>query len=465
MKLKFMGFKRVTFPRGIHPKYNKELSVDKPVEIMPTPAKILVPLLQNIGAMSVPVVKPKQEVRFGEKIAKGEAFISADIHSPISGVIQKQTVTTLPNGRHVPVLPIKTTGEQKEGKELWDMIYGGDWLKNLSTDFTANGVTQKIHEAGIVGLGGAAFPSHVKIAYNYKNTVDTLLINGCECEPYLTTDYRLMVESPESIVVGSLLSGKTLNTNKIFICIEDNKPEAIKAIREAAKDTPIKVVVLKTKYPQGSERHLVKAVLNRTIPLGGLPVDVDVTVNNVSTVAAVSGAVLRGNPLTHRIVTVTGRGIKNPKNLMVPIGTQYKDVLDHCGGLTDDAVRVISGGPMMGFAFTDFEMPITKGTSGITVLTEHDMSQRRETACIRCGRCVDVCPMRLVPAKLAKAARNRDIDLARKYNIAGCMESGCCGYICPANIPLVQLIRMGKAMIVADEKNKTKIKQLEPNEE
>lgn len=454
MKLNIMGFRGATFPRGVHPKYNKELSVDNRVEIMPTPEIILVPLLQNIGAMSVPVVKSKQEVEFGEKIAKGEAFISAEIHAPVTGVIQKQTVTTLPNGRHVPVLPIKTKGDQKEGRELWDMIYGGAWLADLNTDFTAEGVTQKIHDAGIVGLGGAAFPSHVKIAYNYKNTVDTLLINGCECEPYLTTDYRLMVESPESIVVGSLLAGKTLNTNKIFICIEDNKPAAIEAIRKEAKETPIEVVVLKTKYPQGSERHLVKAVLGRTIPLGGLPVDVDVTVNNVSTVAAVAGAVLRGNPLTHRIVTVTGRGIKNPKNIMVPIGTMYRDVIEHCGGLTDEAVRVISGGPMMGFAFTDFDMPITKGTSGITVLTRKDVTKRKETPCIRCGRCVDVCPMHLVPAKLAQAARNRDIDLARKYNIAGCMESGCCGYICPANIPLVQLIRMGKAMIVADEKNR-----------
>ncbi|MCP3921830.1 MAG: electron transport complex subunit RsxC [Desulfobacterales bacterium] len=457
MKINLKRFTGITFPRGVHPKYNKELSVEKAVEILPTPAKILVPLLQNIGAMSVPVVKSKQEIVYGEKIADGKGYISASIHSPVSGIVQKPTVTTLPNGRHVPVLPIKTNENHIEGNELWDLIYGGDWLKKLKVNFTSEGITEKIYNAGIVGLGGAAFPSHVKIAFNYKNTVDTFLVNGCECEPYLTTDYRLMVESPESIVAGSLLAGKTLNTNKIYICIEDNKPEAIKAIEAAAKETPVKVVVLKTKYPQGSERHLVRAVTNRIIPLGGIPVDVDVAVNNVSTVSAVAGAVLRGNPLTHRIVTVTGRGIKNPKNIMVPIGTQYKDVIEYCGGLTDDAVRVVSGGPMMGFAFTDFDMPITKGTSGITVFTKKDIKARKETACIKCGRCVDVCPMRLVPAKLAQAVRHRDIELAQKYNILACMESGCCGYICPAGIPLVQLIRMGKAMIVSDKKNKEKI--------
>ncbi len=448
-KLKGKG----TFQRGVHPPGRKEISADKKIEIMPAPGKVILPLLQNIGAPCKSIVKPKQVVELGEKIADSKEFISAAIHSPISGTVLKETTVTLPNGRHVPALPIRGEGTQLDGQNLWDRLYGGEWPKKFDGKFSPTEISDKINEGGLVGLGGAAFPTHVKIAPNPKKQVDTLLINGCECEPYLTTDYRLMVEASEAIISGSILGGIATGAKDIVICIEDNKPEAIQTMQKAAEGTDIQIAALKTKYPQGSERHLIKAVLDRIMPLGQLPADVGVAVSNVGTIAAAAGAVLRDTPLTHRVVSVTGGGIKNPKNLLVLIGTPYGDIIEYCGGLTEDAAVVTSGGPMMGFAFTDFTMPITKGTSGITVLTKKDTKKAKETACIRCGLCVDVCPVNLIPTRLATAARHRDSDLAEKYNITACMECGCCAYTCPANIPLVQLIRMGKVMVIANRKN------------
>jgi electron transport complex protein RnfC len=447
------GFKgKGTFPRGVHPSDRKNFSSEMPIEIMPTPERVLLPLLQHIGPPCAPVVKTKQQVVFGDKVASNEAFISASIHTPISGTVMKQTVTTLPNARHVPALPVKAEGEQLQGRDLWEELFGGQWPKQFNGKWSPEKISQIIQVAGIVGLGGAAFPTHVKIMPSKDNKIDTLLINGCECEPYLTSDYRLMLEAPEPIITGALLAGVSTGAKDIVICIENNKPKAIEKIRKAAEGTKIKIAVLKTKYPQGSERHMVMAVLKRVMPLGGLPIDIGVAVSNVSTIAAVASAVLKGTPLTHRIICVTGGGIVNPKNLLVPIGISYGELIDFCGGLTEDAARMISGGPMMGFAFTNPDTPVTKGTSGLTVLTREDIKKEEETACIRCGRCVDVCPMRLVPARLAAAARNGDMDMAEKYNIMGCLETGCCGYICPARIPLIQLIRMGKAMAMAKRK-------------
>ena len=453
MGLKLKGVKgRGTFPRGIHPKEQKHFSADSPIEVLPAPEKVLLPLLQNIGAPCEAIVKFKQHVQYGKKVASSKAMISAPIHSPITGKVMKQTVTTLPNARHVPAIPIKAEGEQLDGKDLWDDMFGGEWPKEFNRKFTPEGIKEIVKEAGIVGLGGAAFPTYVKITPNGKKPIKTLLINGCECEPYLTTDYRLMLEAPDPIIAGAILGGIATEAKDIIICIEDNKPLAIDMIKKKTKGTNIRVAALKTKYPQGSERHLIMAVLKRVMPLGGLPADVSTAVSNVGTVAAVARAVLRGKPLTHRVVSVTGGGIKTPKNLLAPFGISYGELIAYCGGLTDDAARVMSGGPMMGFAFTDFLMPTTKGVSGITVLTHEDIQKEKETECIRCGRCVDVCPMLLVPAKLAQAAKHKNIELAERYNILGCIESGCCGYICPANIPLVQLIRMGKAMVLAQKK-------------
>jgi electron transport complex protein RnfC len=439
-----------TFPKGIHPPERKHFSADVPIEVVPTPKEVLIPLQQHIGAPSKPLVKPKQTVEYGDLIADNEdAPISAKIHSPIFGVVQKMAVTTLPNGRHVEAIRIKADGRQFTIEENYRELMGGRWSKSV-VGYDPDEVTRAVHDAGIVGLGGAAFPTHVKIA-PYKKKVDTLIVNGCECEPYLTADDRLMRDIPDTVISGALLSRFAMGIDDIIIGIEENKPEAIEAIRKSAQGTDIKIAVLKTKYPQGSEKHLIKAVLNRVVPLGGLPADIGVAVSNVTTMTAVARAVFRGMPLTHRVVCVTGGGIAQPKNLLVPFGISYGELIDFCGGLTKDAARILSGGPMMGFSFADLDMPLTKGTGGITVLTHEDIKKEKETTCVRCGRCVDVCPMKLVPARLAMASRHRNLVMAEKYRIRGCMECGCCAYVCPAGIPLVQLIRMGKALIAASK--------------
>lgn len=442
-----------TFKRGIHPPERKHFSGSSRIKIIPCPEKVLIPLQQNIGSPCMPTVQWKQEVNFGERIAVGEGFISASIHSPIAGKIQKETMATLPNGRHVKALPIKASGDQIDGETLWNDLFGGTWPKKFNGEYSPEKISEKIKEAGIVGLGGAAFPTHVKILYNPDKQIDTLLVNGCECEPYLTTDYRLMIDAPEPIITGTLLAKIATRAETAIVCIEDNKPEAVESMKNAAKGTGIKVAVLKTKYPQGSERHMIKAVLNRIVPLGYLPSDVSTAVSNVATIISVAQAVIRNKPLTHRIVCVTGGGINNPSNILAPIGISYRELIDYAGGMKNNTARIVSGGPMMGFAFSDLDMPITKGTSGVTLLTDEEIKRGKETACLRCGRCVDVCPMCLVPARLALAARHRNVEMAEKYNIMGCLETGCCAYICPANIPLVQMIRLGKAMVMANIKN------------
>ena len=435
------------FPRGVHPPQGKHFSAGSAIEILPPPAKVLVPLLQHIGAPCTATVKMRQEVAAGEMIGQSDAFISAPVHSPIAGKIAKESVATLPNGRHVRAIPITAEGEQLADQELWDDVYGGDWSVDDVDRFSSEDIVNAVRDAGIVGLGGAAFPTHVKLMPNEKRPIDVLLVNGCECEPYLTSDYRLMVEAPAPVIAGAVLAAHAVGAEQIIIGVEDNKPAAIEALREAAVGIDVDVATLHTKYPMGGEKQTIRAVLNRIVPTGGLPLDVGVVTMNVGTSAAVARAVLRGKSLTHRVVTVTGAGIAQPKNLLVPVGVSYGELIDFCGGLTADAARVIAGGPMMGFTLGDFDTPVTKGTSGVTVLTHHDVHREKETPCVRCGRCVDVCPLNLVPSKLAVAARNEDWDLARRYHMLACMECGCCAYTCPASIPLVQAIRVGKAKL------------------
>ncbi len=441
-----------SFPHGVHPPERKDFSKDAPIEVVPAPAKVMLPLLQNVGAPSAPVVKSKDKVGFGDMVAKSSAFVSVPIHSPVSGKVMKLGNVTLANGRHVKAIPIKAEGEQLEGVALWDEIFGGDWPKDGFEKYEIKEITDAILNAGTVGLGGATFPTHVKYSPNDEKPIDTVLINGCECEPYLTADYRLMVEAPDPVITGALILGRITGAKEIIIGIEDNKPGAVDAMKKAAAGTGIKIAVLKTKYPQGSEKQLILAITGRKVPLGGLPLDVGVAVTNVGTSAVIARAVVRGKPLTHRILSVTGGGIKNPKNLLVPMGIPVGELIDFCGGLKDDAARIIAGGPMMGFSFSDMNLPVTKGTSGITVLTHEDLIREKETNCVRCGRCVDACPMNLVPSKLALASRKKNVELAEQYNIMGCFECGSCAYICPANIPIVQLVRTGKAEVMAAAK-------------
>jgi len=439
-----------TFSHGVHPPQHKTFSGDAAIEIVPTPDKVVLPVLQHIGGPCTPVVKPKQEVVVGDMVGKGEAFVSASLHSPVNGIVKKMEVTTLANGRHVQAIVIKPQGEQLSGQDLWDQLYGGKWPQKSYQSMAPEKISEAIHEAGIVGLGGAAFPTHVKITPDENKPIHTLIVNGCECEPYLTTDYRLMVEAPEAIVAGAMLAVRAVGAKKAYIGVEDNKLEAIASLRRAAAGAGINIAVLKTKYPQGSEKHLIKAVLNQEVPLGGLPSDVGVAMSNVATVTSVARAVMRRIPLTHRVVSVTGGGIVQPKNLLVPIGIAMGELIDFCGGLSKTAARMVAGGPMMGFAFTNRNTPVTKGTSGITVLTHAEIRRVNQTVCVRCGRCADVCPMNLVPTKLAMASRIKELNLARSYNIMACFECGSCAHVCPAGIPLVQLIRTGKALVAAE---------------
>jgi electron transport complex protein RnfC len=452
MSLTLKGFAgKGSFAHGIHPPERKSLVAEKAVEIVLPPTKVILPLLQNVGAPCEPVVQPKQNVSFEDLVCKGAAPVSACLHSPVTGRVWKISVTTLPNGRHVKAIFIRAEGEQLTGRALWEEIYGGDWPTQGLEKFDPQKIITAIYNAGIVGQGGAAFPTHVKLTPDKKRPLDTVLINGCECEPYLNADYRLMIEAPGPVVSGALLIGRVTGAKEIIIGIEDNKPEAVESLKRATSGTGIKIAVVRTKYPQGSEKQLIMAVLKREVPMGGLPLDVGVVVNNVATAAAVARAVIRGKPLTHRIVSVTGAGIVLPKNLLVPIGIGYGELIKFCGGLTEEAARLIAGGPMTGFAFINLETPVTKGTGGLTVLTREDVRKAEETSCIRCGRCVDVCPMNLVPTRLALASRHNNLDLLEKYNVQACFECGCCAYICPAGIPLVQLIRAGKALSLANK--------------
>ncbi len=366
----------------------------------------------------------------------------------MDGKTAKLTVATLPNGRHVKVVPIKAAEEQSlSGQALYDDVLGGEWPKEGLDRYEPEAISKAALEAGIVGLGGAAFPTHVKLARNEERPIEYLLVNGCECEPYLTADYRLMMEAPDAIIAGALLAGHATGAKEVIIGIENNKPKAIEVMRGAAGGTGIEVRALRTKYPQGAERQLSTAMVGREVPTLGLPLDVGVVVQNVGTVAALARAVLRGRPLTHRIITVTGNGIAEPKNLLVPIGTSYQELIDYCGGLKEDAARVVVGGPMMGFTAGNLSAPVTKGTSGVTVLTHDDVRRADETACVRCGRCVDACPLHLVPTKIALAARAGNKEVAERFYLQACVECGCCAYVCPASIPLVQLVRIGKIML------------------
>lgn len=439
---------KFSFPSGIHPLEGKELAEHAAIEVLPTPKEVRIALLQHLGAPCECSLKPKTAVALGDVIGEPGGFVSAPVHASVSGTVAKASVATLPNGRHVPVIPIKADEEQPfAGRDLFDDVFGGDWPIGDVDKYDPPQIVEAAKNAGLVGLGGAAFPTHVKLTRNKEKPIDTLVINGCECEPYLTADYRVMVEAPAPIVAGALLAGRAVGASQVIIGVEDNKPEAIQALTRAAEGTLVRVRVLKTKYPQGGEKQLVYALLRKEVPNGGLPLDVGVVVMNVGTSAAVARAVFRGQPLTHRVITVTGAGVRQPKNVLAPVGVSYRELIDFCGGVTDDAVRVVAGGPMMGFTLGGPDVPVTKGTSGVTVLTESDVRQAQETACVRCGRCVDVCPMNLVPTKIALAARLEAVDIVRQYHAAACMECGCCAYECPASLPLVQLIRLGKVLM------------------
>ncbi len=427
---------RTKFSGGIHPRYFRELTRDKPIKAAKLPGKVFILLSQHTGAPAEPTVKVGDEVKVGTQIGKSDKFISSPVHSSLSG-----KVVAIENHSH-PVL----------GSGLAIVIEGdgGDEREEFTSrepeTITPEEVRKIIAQAGIVGLGGAAFPTHVKLTPPEGKEIDTFILNGAECEPYLTGDYRVMVEKTDEVVRGLKLIMRTLRVKQAYVAIEKDKAEAIESLGKALQgEEGVEVVPLEVRYPQGAEKQLIKSLLNREVPSGGLPLDVGCVVNNVGTALAVYEAVKSGKPLYERVVTVTGRAVNNPVNLRVRIGTPIGELLEECGGLREDVGKVIIGGPMMGLAQYSLEVPVTKGTSGILCLGEREVIPGEEMPCIRCARCVDACPMGLLPTEIRKEVRARRWERLNDYHLLDCMECGCCQYVCPAQIPLVHLFKLGKS--------------------
>lgn len=422
----FFGFKG-----GIHPKYNKELSKEKQIEPLQYEVgdDFYLPLSQHIGAPAKQLVKKKDEVKAGQKIAAAAGFISADIHSSVEGTVQGIVNVPHPVAGKSQAIHIK--------------------MDTLTDDYERINLVQKfqetVKEAGIVGLGGATFPSNVKLSP--PKAVDRLIINGAECEPYLTCDHRVMVEQAEEILKGAVFIQENLNIEKLIVGVEKNKPDAIAAFEVFEKEYNFEIVELDVKYPQGGEKQLIKATVDRVVPEGKLPLEVGVIVHNVGTCIAVCEAVLQGKPLFERVVTVTG-AVKQPKNLFVKVGTPISKLIDACGGCIGVPKKIIMGGPMMGFAVTSIDTPVIKGTSGIVILREEDLPDLSQYSCIRCGKCVEACPMELVPANMEQFALNEMYEVLLDWHILNCIECGCCSYVCPSRRPLVGYFKTSKRQVI-----------------
>lgn len=424
-----------SFKGGVHPEEFKYLTENKSFEKFTSPSEVIIPLSQHSGKDAIPLVKKNDKVKIGTLIAKEDGFISSPIHSSLCGVVTSVNKTFTFSGIQKNSIVIKK-----------DTVEENDFLPPLDFEtITSEEIVERVKQAGIVGLGGAAFPTYVKLVPPPDKKIDFIILNACECEPYLTRDYRLILERTLDVIKGLKLLMRAAKVEKGIIGIEDNKPEAISLLKEYLVDYPeIKLIVLKTKYPQGAEKMLIKASTGREVPPGKLPMDVGVIVQNVATAIAVYDAVVNGIPSIYAYLTVSGLGIKEPKNLIVPIGTKLKDVIDYCGGIKENARRVVIGGPMMGFAQFDLSTPITKATSGILVLTDEEIKNFPESNCLRCGKCLDVCPLNLAPARLVRLIQNKRFEDAVKLNVTLCMECGTCAYTCPASIPLVHWLRLGK---------------------
>ena len=433
----------LTFRGGVHPREDKEATEHKPVEVLPLPARVYIPLSQHTGAPSKAVVQKGSLVKTGTLIGEPAGRISAATHASISGTVAD--VADMPHpltGRRGPTVVIDSDGADALDEAIKERDYSG---------FTVEQIVETLRLSGVVGMGGAAFPTYFKLTPPKEKPIDTLLINGCECEPFLTADHRLMLEQPAEIVEGIAIMSKVLGVKNVIIAIEDNKPDAVKTMSQAASQSQFRVRNLKTKYPQGAEKQLIKATARREVPSGGLPMDVGCVVQNVGTAIAVREALRLNRPLYERVTTVTGPGIREPKNLRVRIGTPVKSLIEFCGGYAGEVGKLIMGGPMMGIAVSSDEVPVLKGTSGVlvldpaaTVFPEHD--------CIRCGRCVQVCPMGLAPLRLNNLIRRGQFDAAKAEHVKDCIECGCCAYACPAKIRLVHQFKYAKSEIMVRER-------------
>lgn len=421
---------------GVHPSERKELSEHIALERFPEPKTVVISMSQHLGAPANPIVQVGDTVKVGQKIGEASAFISAPVHSSVSGtVVAVEPRMHATRGAEVMAVVIESDGKNT----LHESVKPNKDYKDLTPDE----IIEIVKEAGIVGMGGAGFPTSVKLKPN--KPIEAIILNGCECEPLLTADHRVLLEFADDIIYGLQAMIKTVDAEKGIIVIEDNKPDAIELMTAKVADIEnVEVVVAKTKYPQGAEKTLIKRVMGRTVPRGGLPADVGVVVSNISTVKAVSDAIQKGMPLIERVATVTGEKIKKPGNYIVKIGTSVKDLIDYCGGTTDDDVLIKMGGPMMGFALSDLNVPMMKGSNGIIAIdTDETVAQE----CIKCGRCVDVCPMELSPLYFAKLADQEDWLGMKDRNVMDCVECRCCEFICSSKIPLVTKIKAGKNAI------------------
>jgi len=434
----------MSFTGGIHPIYNKITRKSK-IEIPPLPKKVILPLQQHIGAPCNPLVQPGDEAKVGQKIADSESFVSAPIHASISGKI-----SSIEKAPHPVLGECNAIIIESDGKIEWDTS-----IKNReNTCLKKDELKSIIKEAGIVGLGGAAFPTHVKLSPPADKPIDTVILNGAECEPYLTCDHRVMLEQIDKILKGFQIIIKILDPKKCCIGIEDNKQNAVALFEEKLLDMglkeKIKIIKLETIYPQGAEKNLIYSITNKKVPAGGLPMDIGCLVQNIQTAKAIYDAVYEGKPLIERVVTITG-AVKEPKNLQVKIGTPLNELIEFCKGYNGTISKIISGGPMMGIAQYTDEIPIIKGSSGILIQKESPKSEERD--CIRCGRCIDVCPMNLMPKMIAQYAKNDLFDQCNEYFALDCYECGCCSYACPSKIHLVQLIKYAKNELMKKKKN------------
>lgn len=435
---------KLTFLGGIHPYDGKDISKDKPIKEVLPKGDLVYPLSQHIGAPAKPIVEKGDYVLTGQKIAEAGGFVSAPIYATVSGTVKAIEPRRVVTGDSVMSIIIENDNLYKE------VEYAP--VKPLE-DMTKEEIIEKIKEAGIVGMGGAGFPTFIKLSPKEPEKIDYVIANCAECEPYLTSDYRRMLEEPEKLVEGLKVSLKLFDNARGILAVEDNKPDCVEILKRLTKDEPkISVKALKTKYPQGAERQLIYAATGRKINSSMLPADAGCVVNNVDTIVAIYHAVIEGKPLMNRIVTVTGDAIEEPRNFIVRIGTNYHELVEEAGGFKKEPVKIVSGGPMMGFALFDLDVPTTKTASALLCLTQDDVSNMEPGACINCGRCVEACPSRIVPKLLSDYAQNYNEEAFLSHDGMECCECGCCSYVCPAKKPLTQTIKSMRKMQLAKKK-------------
>lgn len=437
-----------TFKGGVHPPHRKKSTEKLAVRRANEPKMVYIPLQQHIGAPTKALVKPGDQVKVGQLIGEMQGFVCAPVHSSVSGVVKKVAQANVTNGTGLCVII-----ENDMKNEIHEDIKPFKPVDEL----TGEEIVQIVKNAGIVGMGGATFPAYVKLSPPKEKKIEYIILNGAECEPYLTADHRLMLEEPDDVAYGLKALMKSVNVKKGYIGIENNKMDAIEAMQKVCQNYEgIEVVALETKYPQGAEKQLIYACIGKEVPSGGLPMDVGVVVNNVGTAAQLSKTIKTGLPLIERITTVTGSAIKEPANLVIKVGTLVDEIIEECGGFKEEPGKIIMGGPMMGFAQYATDIPVVKGSSGILCLNKEEATLKQPQNCIKCGKCVDICPANLQPVYLSAYSLKNDFEKTEEFRALDCIECGSCSFICPSKRPLLQSIRVAKREIIAKRRKESK---------